>query len=84
VLAMLVCLAVAVVSENSDVPRLVPVALIGMFAGFALFVVFGFVYTLGTRTVKCVKIEGEYVWLKGVHGRVLGKVPEIRRVGGGT
>lgn len=81
---MLVCLAVAVVSENSDVPRLVPVALIGMFAGFALFVVFGFVYTLGTRTVKCVKIEGEYVWLKGVHGRVLGKVPEIRRVGGGT
>jgi hypothetical protein len=75
---MFACTVVAIVSESSDVPRYAPHAIGGLVAGFALFIGFLFLFTLRTRTLKCVRIEHGYVYLEGVSEMFLRGVRDLR------
>ena len=75
--AMLASGVVALASESSDVPRFTPHGIAGIIAGFALFIVFSFIFTLGTRTLGCSRIEGDYLYLEGAADGLLEALPPL-------
>jgi hypothetical protein len=78
-LVMFAAIVVAVISESSDIPRYAPHAIAVLLVGFAIFIGFLFLFTLRTRTLKCQRIEQGYLYLEGVDGNFLAKLPELPR-----
>lgn len=74
---MLGGLAMALVSELSDVPRYTPLGIAALFTGFALFIVLSFLFTLGTRTLACTRIENDYLYLEGACESFLDSLPPL-------
>ncbi len=67
----------AVVSDSSDVPRWTGMGIGFMLVGFAMMILFMFVFALRTRTMSCVRIEGGYLHLEGAGERFLSGLREI-------
>jgi hypothetical protein len=78
-LLMFGAVVVAVISESSDIPRYAPHAIFVLLLGFAIFIGFLFLFTLRTRTLKCVRIEQGYLYLEGVSEKFLVQLPELPR-----
>ncbi len=74
---ILVGIVLAVISDSSDVPRWTGMGIGFMLVGFALMILFMFVFTLQTRTMSCTRIEGGYLYLKGAGERFLSELREI-------
>jgi hypothetical protein len=74
---MLGGLALALVSELSDVPRYTPLGIAALFTGFALFIVLSFLFTIGTRTLACTRIENDYLYLEGAAEAFLAPLPPL-------
>jgi hypothetical protein len=64
-IVMLAGLALAVVSESSDVPRWTGTGIELLLAGFGGMILFLFVFTLRTRLMSCHRIEHGYLYLQG-------------------
>ncbi len=81
-LIMLAGIVVAITSELSDVPRYTPQGIGILFAGFAVMIAFLFIFTLGTQTLRCTKLEQDYLYLEGASENLLTLLPPLAPVSG--
>lgn len=64
-------------SDLSTDPTYTPIGIAGMLAGFALLIIFLFVYTLRTRTLACTRIDSGYLYLEGANHHFLSSLPPL-------
>lgn len=64
----------AVVSENSDIPRWTGVGISMLLAGFGMMILFLFIFALRTRIMSCRRIEDGFLYLHGAGGAFAAKV----------
>jgi hypothetical protein len=67
----------AVVSENSDVPRWTGTGIAWLMAGFGIMILSLFILVLRTRTMGCRRIEGGFLYLSGAGEEFLRGLPEV-------
>ena len=70
-------MALAVISESSDVPAYTPLGIGLAIAGFAGAILSMFFFTLRTRTLTCTLIRGNYVYLDGASPDFLAAFPAL-------
>jgi hypothetical protein len=76
-LLMLAASVLAILSEIADIPLYSPHALVALLIGFALFIIFLFLFTLKTRTLACTRIHEGYLYLAGAHESFLATLPPL-------
>ena len=81
-LVMIASVALAVASESSDVPRWTGMGIGGLLAGFAMMILFMFVFAMRTRTMSCRRIEGGFLYLAGAGNAFLEGLPPMPVEGG--
>jgi hypothetical protein len=69
--------ALAVFSENSDLPAYTEHGILLMIAGFAGVIVSLFYFTLLTRTLACSRIQEGYLYLEGAAEKFLATLPDL-------
>ena len=72
-------LALAVKSENSDVPAYTSLGIDLMIGAFAAGIVALFYFTLCSRTLSCRRIEEGYLYLEGAGTEFLRSLPRLKR-----